>query len=403
MTAKSMVPLPFRSDEGCPLDPDPKYRWLRENEPVTQVVMPSGEPAWVITRYADAREVLRDHVRFSSVPPPLEIERPLSPDAHNRPLPRLRGFFATCDPPEHTKFRQMLAPEFTVRQIGRMRPRIEAVVAACFSAMERAGPPVDLVRAFALPVPTAVICDLLGVPVADHVKFQQLAASIEDLTVSHEQLRASFTELAAYAFGVAAEARRKPGDNLLGRIVTKHGSDLTDEELSGIFAMFLLAGYEGPANMLALGSLVLFRHPEQRNTICTDPDSVVPAVEELLRYLSVVHIGQVRTATEDVTIAGQLIRAGEYVMCSMSSANRDEQFRRNADEFDIGQRASAHIAFGYGPHQCLGQQLARMEMRIALPALFNHFKELRLAVPFEMVPFRRNTPIKAVRALPVTW
>ncbi len=359
MTAASMVPLPFQSDDKCPLDPAADYRHLRVQDPVTRVMMPSGESAWVVTRYSDAREVLRDAARFSSVPPPLEIERPRSAQRSERPLPRIEGFFATYDPPGHSRFRQMLAPEFTVRRIGRI--------------------------------------------VADRHQFQRLAATTEDLTVPHQQLRASFIELLVYAHDVVVEARRKPGDNLLGTLVRKHGAEISDEELAGIFTLLLLAGYEPPANMLALGPLVLLRHPEQRNLVCADASAVVPAVEELLRYLSVVFIGQVRTATEDVPIGGRLIRAGEYVMCSLPSANRDEMFRQNADHFDISQKPSAHLAFGYGPHQCLGQQLARMEMRIAIPALFNRFKTLRLAMPFESIPFRMNTPVHGVRTLPVTW
>jgi cytochrome P450 len=364
--------------------------------------MPSGEPAWVVTRYADVREVLRDPAGFSSVPPPFEIERPPSSDG-NRPLPRIAGFFATYDPPEHSRFRQILAPEFTVRRIGWMRLRIEAIVAARLAAMRRTGPPLDLVQAFSLPVPTQVICELLGVPAEDHAKFQRLAAMTEDLTVPHERLRASFVELLVYANEVVAAARRKPEDNLLGRLVSKHGNELSDEELTGIFTLLLLAGYEPPATMLALGPLVLFQHPDQLKAIRGDPDAIVPAVEELLRYLSVVSVGQVRTALRDVRIGGQMIRAGEYVMCSMPSANRDERLCDSADEFDVSRKASAHLAFGYGPHQCLGQQLARMELRIALPALFNYFTGLRLAIPFNLVPFRRNTPVRGVRALPVTW
>jgi cytochrome P450 len=397
------VPLPFQSDHKCPLDPAADYRQLRDDDPVTRVTMPSGESAWVVTRYADAREVLRDATRFSSVPPPLEIERPRSAQGVERPLPRIEGFFATYDPPEHGRFREMLAPEFTVRRIGWMRPRIEAIVADRLAAMERAGPPLDLVQAFSLPIPTEVICELLGIPTADRDQFQRLAALTEDLTVPHERLRASFIELLVYAHDVVVAARREPGDNLLGTLVRKHGDEISDEELTGIFTLLLLAGYEPPANMLALGPLVLLRHPEQRSVVCTDSNAVVPAVEELLRYLSVVFIGQVRTATEDVSIGGQLIRAGEYVMCSLPSANRDEMFRQNADQFDISQKPSAHLAFGYGPHQCLGQQLARMEMRIAIPALFNYFKTLRLAMPFENIPFRTNTPVHGVRTLPVTW
>jgi cytochrome P450 len=403
LTESSVVALPVKTSASWPFNPAEEYRELRAKKPVVRVQMASGESVWVVTRYEDVRQVLRDAVRFSSVPPPRPLERPPSDDGNQGALPRVAGFFATCDPPEHARYRRMLASAFTPRKIEWMRPRIEAIVSDLLDAMERVGRPVDLVQSFALPIPTFVICELLGVPVEDRTYFQRLAAATEDLTVPQARLRASWVELLVYGYDLVVAERRDPGDNLVGTLVREHGDELSDEELVGIFGLILLAGYDPPASMLALGALLLMQHPDDAKRIVNDPDAVAPAVEELLRYLSVVFNGQVRTATEDVTLGGQHIAAGDFVMCSLPSGNRDESFQSDADRFNIDRGSMAHLAFGHGPHHCLGRQLARLELEIALRALFTRFPSVRPAMPFQKIRFRANTPVHGVRELPVVW
>lgn len=397
----SNVPLPYRREPACPFDPASDYRRLRAEEPVIRVPTPSGESVWLITRHADVRRVFGD-TRFSSRQPSVVLERPPAGDGATQfSPPQFKGFFVTADGSEHLRYRGILAPMFTVREIGKMRPRIEKIVTSQLDALQQTGPEADLVAGFAQPVPGLVICGLLGVPHESRPFLHERLAKLEDLTLPHEQIRISLTEVIVFLIDFIQEQRGNPGQGVVGRLVREYGHELSDEELCGIAGMFLLAGYWPPANVLATGFLLLLRNPEQLKILRENPASDTSAVEEIMRYLSIVNVGQPRTATEDIEVDGQLIKSGEFVMCSLASANRDERFHEDGDIFDITRRPSPHVAFGYGPHQCLGQQLARMVFKIAIPALIRRFPEISLAVPFEDVHFFSNTVVHGLHTLPV--
>lgn len=367
------------------------------------VPTPSGEQVWVITRYADVRQVFSDDTRFISRQPPVVLERPPSGGGAEQFSPvQFKGFFVNADGAEHARYRQMLAPLFTVRQIGSMRPRIERMVAKQLDELAQAGPEVDLVAEFTQPIPGLVICELLGFPPSDREHFHRLLSRMEDLNLPHDQIRKTITELIVYVFDFVRKQRRAPGEGVIGTLIQQYNRELSDEELTGISGMFLLAGYWPPANVLAAGVLLLLRHPDQMALLRDNPELTTNAVEEVMRYLSIVNVGQPRTATEDVLVGGRLIKAGDYVMCSLASANRDEKFHEDSDRFDITRKPTAHVAFGHGPHQCLGQQLARMVFRTALPALGRRFPHMQLAVPFKDIEFFAATPVHGIHSLPVT-
>jgi cytochrome P450 len=299
----------------------------------------------------------------------------------------------------------MLTRYFTVRRMQALIPRIERIVADHLDAMERTGPPVDLVQAFALPIPSLVICELLGIPYSDRESFQQWTATLLSLDADDDAVLAAFEALRQYMLELVATKRAQPDDALISTLIAQGDQDiaLTDQELAGIGRLLLVAGHETTANMLGLGTYTILCHPNQLRILREHPDSIDRAVEELLRYLTIVQFGTVRVAREDVEIDGQHIRSGETVVVSLPAANRDPAQFPDPHVLDLTRKPSQHVAFGHGVHQCLGQQLARVEMEIALPALFQRFPSLRLAVPPEQVPMRDDMAIYGVHALPLTW
>jgi cytochrome P450 len=312
------------------------------------------------------------------------------------------GFFLTMDPPDHTRYRRLLTGQFTVRRMNALVPQIERIVAEHLDAMARGDRPADLVQAFALPVPSMVICELLGVPYADRVQFQEWTATLLRLDTEWEAVRGTADEVEAYMLGLVVAKRRTPAEDLLSGLVHGPGG-LTDDELVNIGNLLLLAGHETTANMLGLGVLTLLHHPAQLAALRADPTVLPGAVEELLRYVSILQFGILRIATADIEVGGRWIRAGDPVVVSAMAANRDPARFREPDLLDVTREYSPHLAFGHGVHQCLGQQLARVEMRVGLGALLTRFPTLRLAVPPEQVRMRDDMAIYGVHELPVTW
>jgi cytochrome P450 len=313
------------------------------------------------------------------------------------------GNLLGMDPPEHQRLRRMLTPEFTIRRIKRLEPRITQIVDEHLDAMEAGGSPADLVEAFALPIPSLVICELLGVPYADREGFQRRANKQLDLALPIPERLDLARESRAYMLDLVRRARVAPGEDIIGMLVREHADELTDDELVGVASLLLLAGHETTSNMLGLGTLALLRHPEQLAAVRDEPDAIGPAVEELLRWLSIVHTSIPRITTADVEVAGVPIPAGQLVFASMPAGNRDPEFIDAPDELDIRRGAPGHLAFGHGVHHCLGAPLARMEMRIAWPALFRRFPDLALAEDFDHVAFREFHFIYGLRSLQVTW
>ncbi|MFI0262441.1 cytochrome P450 [Streptomyces sp. NPDC017056] len=394
----TVTTLPTTRRPGCPFDPPAELTDARRHGPISRFTFPGGTPGWLVTGYDLVRSVLADP-RFSSrkelmrYHPTIdygEIEVPPAPP----------GEFLLMDDPEHRRYRKPLAGKFTVRRMRLLTERVEQITTDCLDAMEKTGPPADLVTAFAKPVPAIMICELLGVPYEDRGSFQQQVESFMSGEASDEELLAAYTATQAYLGELVAAKRANPTDDVLSELTD---SDLTDEELRGISLLLLAAGLDTTTNMLALGTFALLRNPDQLAALRADPALADRAVEELLRYLSVAKTFM-RVALEDVELGGQTIEAGTTVILSYHTANRDPERFADPHVLDIRRKNGGHLAFGHGIHQCLGQQLARVEMQVAFTALVNRFPTLRLAVPAEEVGLRPETAdIYGVKNLPVTW
>ncbi|MFI6692980.1 cytochrome P450 [Streptomyces sp. NPDC050433] len=384
----------------APLDPPPLYSRLRDEKPITQVTIWDGRlSAWLVTRWEDARAVLGNPA-FSS-----DQSHPGFPGQHPDMPPLAHGFFANYDPPIHTTMRSTLTRDFIIKRISALRPGIARTTTRLLDEMTRSERPVDLVERFALPLPSLVICDLLGVPYEDHEYFQQRSRVFVDGNATGQQIGQAWEELNAYLVGLLSTKRRNPGVDVLTRL-TEHvdASTVTERDASDLAVFLLFAGHETTANMIALSTVALLRNPDQISQLLAGPTEAANAVEELLRFLSIVHGGLRRYALEDVTIGGVTISAGEGVIVPVHVANRDPESFTDPDNLDLGRaNARRHVAFGYGIHQCLGQPLARAELQIALPELFRRLPGLRLAGPFEDISFKENTLVYGVNELPVVW
>lgn len=399
-TQAPQLPLHMRRNA---FDPTPELREIRETTGVRTATNSFGMTVYLVTRYEDVKAVLSDHARFSNTRPP-GFFMPGAPPISSEELAASRaGNLLAIDPPEHQRLRRMLTPEFTIRRMKRLEPRIVEIVDQHLDAMENAGPSIDLVERFALPIPSLVICELLGVPYDDRDDFQRRSVRQLDLSIPIADRIDLQRQGRDYMQSLVDRARRHPGDDILGMLVREHGDECTDAELIGIAGLLLLAGHETTSNMLGLGTLALLRHPEQLAAVRDDPDAVGPAVEELLRWLSIVHSAIPRFTTTEVEVAGVQIPKGEMVSVSMPSGNRDPDFIDSPETFDIGRGAIGHLAFGHGVHHCLGAPLARMEMRIAFPALLRRFPTLALAEDFDDVQFRSFHFIYGLKSLEVTW
>lgn len=398
--APSLPPLQMRRNGFDPID---ELREIRETSGVRTITNAFGMPVYLITRHEDVKMVLADHERFSNRRPPGFVV-PGAPQLSEEDQRKAQaGNLLGQDPPEHQRLRRMLTPEFTLRRIRRLEPRIVAIVDEHLDAMEKAGPPIDLVEHFALPIPSLAICELLGVPYADREDFQRRTARQLDMSLPVEERLELGRQGREYMHSLVVRARQQPGEDILGMLIRDHGHELTDDELVGIAGLLLLAGHETTSNMLGLGTLALLRHPDQLALVRDDPDAIGPAVEELLRWLSIVHSGVPRITTTDTEVAGVPIPKHQLVVLSLPLGNRDPEFVDSPEAFDIRRGAPGHLAFGHGVHHCLGAPLARMEMRIAFPALLRRFPTLALAEPFEDVAFRSFHFIYGLKSLQVGW
>ncbi|HEY4460098.1 MAG TPA: cytochrome P450 [Pseudonocardiaceae bacterium] len=398
MTDQTAIPPLLARSSTCPFDPPPEFAALRAQAPITRWTFPDGHPGWLVTNHHLARTVLADN-RFSRRAE--LMHSPINDIAGGQtPPPAQPGMFISMDPPEHTRYRHQLIGQFTVRRMRLLTERITAITNDCLDAMAEHGPVLDLVPAFTLPIPSLVISELLGVSDMDLAGFQETVARAMRADLKLEDAMAVLAELTAFMSELTKAKRGKLGDDLLSDVIAE--GDLTDEELTNIAFLLLSAGFETTANMLALGTFALLRHPDQLAVLRADTADVDKAVEELLRYLSIIP-GLVRTALEDVEIGGQRIKEGDAVAIDVPVVNRDPEHFRDPDTLDLTRSSAQHIAFGYGVHQCLGQQLARVEMRVAFPALLRRFPDLRLAVEPDQVRLRSDMAIYGVHELPVSW
>ncbi|ONI76111.1 cytochrome [Actinosynnema sp. ALI-1.44] len=393
--------MPRERDAG-PFVPPSQLTRLREARPVSPMVFPDGHEGWLVTGYDAVRQVMAD-TRFSSrgdigmLHEPFEI--PGMP-AFAEPAPPPPGMFIAMDPPDHTRLRRKLTGAFTVKRMKQLEEHIVDIAERQLDQLARLTPPVDLVAEFALPVPSLVICEMLGIDYADRETFQVNTNRFLDTSLPFDEKIAAYGALAGYLAELVTAKRAEPGEDILSDLA--RDEDLSVEELTGMAFLLLLAGHETTANMLALGTFALLAHPEQMAELRANPDLVPDAVEELLRYLAIADTFY-RYATEDIEVAGETITEGSTVIVSLLAANHDPQRFDNPDTLDIHRKARGHMSFGHGVHQCLGQQLARIEMRAGFAGLLRRLPDLELAIPADEVKLRTHMRIYGVHALPVTW
>ncbi len=400
-TAAQLPTMPARRPPGCPLTPPAEFAQWREEPGLRRAInLFLAQPAWVASRYEDIRTLLTDP-RMSAKTIP-DAFTPTGDDD------RAAVLFPRTDDPEHNRLRRMLTRDFTVRRAKEMAPEIQKLVDGLLDDMIAAGPPADFVRDFALPVPSLVICLLLGVPYEDHEYFQECSTGALDVSTSEEHKVAAIGQMFGYINELLQRKKTEPGDDLLSRLMN---DNVANGEMSVATAamtgfIMLQAGHETTASMIALGTLVLLQHPEVMDRLreTDDPAVVLNIVDELLRYLTIVHSGLVdRVATEDMEFAGELIRAGEHVVMNLTAGNYDPNFVENPEVFDVDRNSRGHLAFGYGVHQCIGQNLARTELQIALTSAARRLPNLALAVPFEELNFMEDQAIYRLESMPVTW
>jgi len=384
--------VPLRRDG---LDPVSGLGQLRSVTPISRVSLPLSFGVWLVTGYDEAKAVLGAGDEFSNelsnLVGKLEVPNGWTP-----------GGLGFIDPPVHTRRRKLLTPEFTMRRLSRLTPRINGIVQQQLDAMAAAEGPVDLMQAFALPIPSLTICELLGVPYEDRADFQRLSSARFDLFGGAYAATGAITESMAFLLDFVKKERSNPGDGLIGMLIREHGDEIDDTELAGLADGTLTGGLETTASMLALGTIVLLRDAERRARIREDDAAIGAFVEELLRYLTVVQLAFPRFARRDVEIGGVQVAKGDVVLVSLSGANRDAALGPDMESFDPHrEKIPSHLAFGYGMHRCIGAELAKMELRAAYPALVRRFPNMRLAVAPEELSYRKLSIVYGVDEVPV--
>jgi cytochrome P450 len=378
---------------------------LREQQPVCRFRYPDGQVGWLVTSHALAKAVLTD-LRFG-------MNWRCAPNGDPEVWALIfetfaksgicAANFAEMDPPEHTRYRRLLAAPFSLRRIEVYRPRVEAVVDSVLDAIERSGPPADLVSAFATPIAGATQCLTLGAAEDDTYRFLRFNGVTFSPTSTLDEVRAAFDEFWGYLVPLIERKRREPADDVMSFVIGQN--ELSDEEIVSIIALLFIGGHGTTASQLALGAFALLTHPEQLAALRGDLDSIDAAVEELLRYVTVFQAGShTRRALEDAQLDGALIRAGERVTVHLAAANRDPHEFEHPDALDLKRSHGRQLAFGAGMHMCIGHHLARMEVQIGLRKLLERFPTLRLAVPAEEVPyFSGDYYHYGLHELPVAW
>ncbi|MFC3493172.1 cytochrome P450 [Glycomyces rhizosphaerae] len=400
------VPYGIPLERDHPFDPPAAVMALHRGAEMRRMkYYPEGRLGWLVTSHRLARKVLAD-TRFSStlggpaqVPIPMPgLEGYLDFEGD---FPTTPGMFIELDPPDHTRLRRKLTGVFTVKRMKELEPRIAQHVEDRLDALAAGPRPVDLVEAFAVPVPSLMICELLGVPYEQRERFEADARAIFTTDETGAGKEAAIGRLFAFIGELVAAKRAAPTDDLLSDLAAD--DELEDNEVAGMAILLLVAGHETTAKMLALGTMALLENRDQWDLLRERPELMAGGVEELLRYLTIIHTGLIRQVKEDFEFEGHQIKAREYVTVSVQTANRDEAHFIEPDKLDVTGDAKGHLTFGHGVHQCLGQQLARMEMRIAFSGLIDRFPGLRLAVPVHEVPLVTGQSFYGVGELPVTW
>jgi cytochrome P450 len=400
------VPYGIPLERDHPFDPPAAVMALHRGAEMRRMrYYPNGELGWLVTSHRLARKVLAD-TRFSSrLGAPIQVPVPMpgieAYADHQGDLPLSPGSFVDMDPPDHTRLRRKVTGVFTVKRMKQLEPRIAKHVEDALDALAAGPDPADLVTAFALPVPSLMICEMLGVPYAQRDRFEADTATMFTMDNEAEEKAAAGQRLFGFLAELVQAKRAAPTDDLLSDLAAD--PDLAEGEVTGMALLLLVAGHETTAKMLALGTMALLENRDQWDLLRDRPELMTGGVEELLRYLTIIHTGIMRQVKADMEFEGHLIKAGEYVTVSVQTANRDEAHFIAPEKLDVTGDAKGHLSFGHGIHQCLGQQLARLEMRIAFSRLIARFPDLRLAVPVDEVPLVTGQNFYGVAALPVTW
>jgi cytochrome P450 len=391
---------PFRRDLRCPLDPPPELKEIRERCPIAYVDMYDGSKATLLTTHADIRAVLgADGVSA-------DTSKPGFPHVSEtgRSIRVGQRVFARMDAPTHSEHRRMVNRDFLMPQVRKLKPEMENLVDQMLDRLETLPRPVDLVAELANQLPSSVIVALLGLPPADSGFFQNRMEVWHSLSSTPAESTQAKVDLTEYLAHVIAERREAPGQDLISRLVVGQLATgaLSEDELLQILHVLLVGGYETTANMIALGTIVLLEHPDQLTALKADPALWPNAVEELLRYLSVAHQATLRLALDDVIVPSGRVHRGEAIIAPVMAANRDPAVFENPDTLDVRRDSRAHLAFGFGAHQCLGQALARVELQVVFPRLFQRFPELRLATAVSDVRYK-NSMVYGAESVLVTW
>jgi cytochrome P450 len=406
---KAIPNFPMPRDSGCPFAPPPKLRELhaeqvRAEQPLTKVRIWDGTTPWIVTRYDDQRTLLADP-RCS-----VDLRRPgfpyMNPAFREVAERGSEPAFLNMDDPDHARIRRMISGAFTFKRIQAMRPSVQRMTDDFIDAMLAGPKPADLVHALALPLPSLVVSELLGIPYDDHEFFQTNSEIGLRHDADREEVAAAHHALLDYLDQQIQNRLTHPTDDLLSVLAERHkDGELTRRQAASMGLLLLGAGHETAANMITLGTALLLEHPDQLALIrdTDDPKILASAVEELLRYLTIIHIGNRRIALEDIEIGGHTIHAGEGIILPSITANWEEGHFPDPDRLDIHRDARRHQAFGYGIHQCLGQPVARLELEVVFGTLFNRIPTLRLATDVEKLPFKYDGIVYGLYELPVTW
>jgi cytochrome P450 len=403
-TQDEAVPdFPMPRAAACPFAPPPAMMKLHAEEPVSRVRLWDGSVHWLVTRYEDQRALYGDQ-RLS-----VDTTRPGFPylnEAFRETAAKNPPSFLNMDDPDHARIRRMVTGAFTVKRIEAMRPAVQRMTDDLIDGMLAGPKPVDLVEALTLPLPSLVICELLGVPYEDHDFFQANSKVGLRRDVTAEAVRAAFGEIYQYLSGRIDAKLTDPADDMLSELAARvRAGDLTHHDATMLGVLLLGAGHETSANMLALGILAFLEHPDQLAVVrdTDDPKVLASAADEMLRYLTVVHNGQRRLALEDLEIGGRSIRAGEGVIMPGATGNWQADVFPDPERLDVRRDARRHMAFGFGIHQCLGQPLARLELQVVYHTVFRRIPTLRRATDLDKIPFKDDGIVYGVYELPVTW
>ncbi|WP_347813832.1 cytochrome P450 [Allobranchiibius sp. GilTou38] len=379
--------MPLRR-EG--LDPMPQLAQQRVAEPVTRFGRVFGITLWLVTGYEETRRVLDDRDSYST-----DI-RPFMGAGSSTDI----GGLGFTDAPEHTRLRKMLTPEFTGRRIAAFLPNVERIVQEQLDRLEAQDGVVDLVSDFAFPVPFAIICELLGLPVEERERFRELGRTRFDVNGGGQGTFGAMSDTQEFLLDEVRRQRVAPGPGLIGNMIRTHGDQIDDVALAGLCDGVFTGGYETSASMLALGALVILQRPDAA-ALARDDVGLDRLIEELLRYLSVVQIAFPRFALEDMDLFGHDVAKGDVVICSLSGANRDASFGADSEMFSTDRQRQSHLAFGRGIHRCVGAELARMEMRVAFRAFVRRFPDAVLAAEAGSLNFHDLSIVYGVQSLPV--